>query len=185
MEQNFANTVPAQIKQAVDALMAKAQPRGGELFILGCSTSEVAGSRIGTASVKELGALIVDSLLEALAPYGVTLAIGCCEHLNRAVVLPKAAALARGLELVTVRPAVKAGGACGTHYYDILQEPAMVEHVQADFGMDIGHTLIGMHLKHVAVPFRCQVEKVGCAPVVMATTRPKYIGGPRAQYPEV
>ncbi len=183
MDEQFLCGVREALDGIMPPLLAKANLQPGELFVLGCSTSEVAGSRIGTASSQELGTLIVDTLRRHLEPLGAVLAVGCCEHLNRCLVVPREAALRHRLPIVCVRPALHAGGACGTHYFDSLPEPAMVERLQAKAGLDIGHTLIGMHLEPVAVPFRCEISQVGCAPVVMATTRPKYVGGPRATYP--
>ena len=182
MEQAFLTQIRGELGQALAALGQAGALRRGGLFILGCSTSEVAGSRIGSDSSQEIGDVIIDTLLEGLAPYGMTLAVGCCEHLNRAVVLPRAEAEHRGLTIVSVRPALHAGGAAGVAYYGRLEDPVMVEHVAAQAGIDIGHTMIGMHLQHVAVPFRCEVKHIGKAPLVLATTRPKYVGGPRAQY---
>lgn len=182
MEQEFLQQIREELTAAIQAMGQAGGLRRGGIFVLGCSTSEVAGSRIGSHSSQEIGDTIIDTLLELLSPYGMTLAVGCCEHLNRAVALPRETAQARGYEIVTVRPALHAGGACGVAYFARMADPVMVEYIQADAGIDIGHTMIGMHLKHVAVPFRCAVTSVGKAPLVLATTRPKYIGGPRAQY---
>lgn len=183
MDTNYLSAVQNDLHAAVDAMGKGGHlPRGG-LFVLGCSTSEVAGKPIGSASSLEIGQCIVDALLAALAPWGMALAIGCCEHLNRAVAIPRAVAQARGYEEVNVSPVVGAGGACGQAYMARLGgDGAMVERVAADAGIDIGHTLIGMHLKPVAVPLRCDVTQIGHAPVVLAYSRPKYVGGPRAQY---
>ncbi|MDD3242649.1 MAG: TIGR01440 family protein [Eubacteriales bacterium] len=183
MEKEFLEQIRRELTQAVAALGQAGHCKRGGIFIFGCSTSEIAGSRIGSDSSQEIGNTVIDTLLESLSPYGMTLAVGCCEHLNRSVALPRSVAEAKGFEIVTVRPALHAGGACGVAYFAHMGEEAcMVEQVQADVGIDVGHTMIGMHLKHVAVPFRCEVKSIGKAPLVLAFTRPKYVGGPRAQY---
>ena len=182
MEEQQRRDIVNSLEQAMDALIAVAALKPRQLFVLGASTSEVAGHDIGSSSSQEIGDLIIDTVLRKLEPTGAWLAVGCCEHLNRAIVLPRAAAEHYGLEPVWVRPALKAGGACGTAYYDRLAEPVMVERVAAHAGMDIGDAMIGMHLKAVAVPVRCPVRRVGQANLVLARTRPKYVGGPRAQY---
>ena len=175
------------IRKAIETILDEMNDAGvlrhGGLFVLGCSTSEVAGERIGKGSSQEIGNVIIDTLLEKLSAWDMTLAVGCCEHLNRAVAMPRAEAEKRGYEIVTVKPALHAGGACGVAYFARMSDPVMVEAIQADAGLDIGHTMIGMHLKRVAVPFRATVTHVCKAPVVMAYTRPKYVGGPRATYP--
>lgn len=183
MEQAFLEQIAREIRQAVADMAAEGRLRREELFVLGCSTSEIAGARIGSASSQAIGDTVIDTLLDALAPYAMTLAVGCCEHLNRSLVVPRAAIRRWGLEEVTVRPALHAGGACGVAYYARLEEPAMVQAVAACAGMDIGHTMIGMHMRAVAVPFRPSVKTVGMAPLVMAYSRPRYVGGPRAEYP--
>ena len=134
----------------------------GDLFVVGCSTSEVAGAGIGTFSSPELAQ--------------------CCEHLNRALILEKEAAARYGYEIVSVIPQPKAGGAFATAAYKTFEEPVAVEHIRARAGMDIGDTLIGMHLKDVAVPVRIRTREIGDARVVCARTRPKLIGGARAVY---
>jgi uncharacterized protein (TIGR01440 family) len=171
-----------EILRAVMSLGEEGHLKRGGLFILGCSTSEIVGKTIGRGSVESLGEVVVSSLMEALEPWGMTLGVGCCEHLNRAIVLPRAYGEAKGYRAVSVRPVADAGGACGAAYFCRLKDPMMAETVEADAGMDIGHTLIGMHLKRVAVPFRPPIERVGKAPVVMAFTRPPLVGGSRARY---
>lgn len=184
MDEGFLAQLAAQIHQAVADMAAAGRLRQGGLFVLGCSTSEIMGERIGSYSSQDVGNQVIDTLLDALLPHGMTLAVGCCEHLNRSLVVPRAAVESWNLEEVAVRPALHAGGACGVAYYTRLEAPCMVQEVQADAGMDIGHTMIGMHMRPVAVPFRPTVKAVGMAPLVMAYSRPRYVGGPRAQYPE-
>jgi uncharacterized protein (TIGR01440 family) len=184
MDEQFLYEVKRSLSIAADALLASSGLKPGNLLVLGASTSEVAGSRIGSASSQEIGDAIISTLVEKLTPLGIVLAVGCCEHLNRAVVIPRDAAERMGLTIVYARPVLKAGGACGTAYYGILPDPVMVETIEAHAGMDIGDTLIGMHLRRVAVPVRCEIKSIGRANLVMARTRPKYIGGSRAQYPD-
>lgn len=184
MDEQFLSDIKRSVNEATDALLASAKLRPGQVLVLGASTSEVAGSRIGSASSQEIGDAIIGTLVAKLAPLGIVLAVGCCEHLNRAVVLPGDVAERMGLTIVYARPALKAGGACGTAYYDSLPDPVMAEAIQAHAGMDIGDTLIGMHLRPVAVPVRSEIRTVGHANLVLAYTRPKYIGGIRAQYPD-
>lgn len=154
----------------------------GQLLVIGCSTSEVIGEKIGTAGTFDVAAMIFRQLKKLQEVTGIELAFQCCEHLNRALVVEKKTALERNLEEVTVVPVRHAGGAMATYAYDQLSEPAVVEFLKADAGIDIGSTLIGMHLKHVAVPVRVQQKQVGQAYVTLAKSRPKLIGGERAMY---
>ena len=154
------------------------------LFVVGCSSSEVGGSLIGTSSNPEIADAIFKGIYSAVSEKGVYLAAQCCEHLNRALILEKEAAKKYGYELVNVMPQPKAGGSFATAAWKHFKEPAAVEHIKADAGMDIGDTLIGMHLKDVAVPVRIQTKKIGEAHVVCARTRAKFIGGERAAYNE-
>ncbi len=153
-------------------------------MVVGCSTSEVLGEKIGTHSVPEVAVEICAGILEAIKPYGAYLAAQCCEHLNRAIIVEREVAERYGYEEVNVVPQPKAGGSFATAFYQLAQAPIAVEHIKASCGMDIGNTLIGMHLKEVAVPVRLTVKKVGEANLVCARTRPKFIGGMRAHYDE-
>ena len=162
--------------------ISKAKP--GDILIVGCSTSEVSGEKIGSASKPELAEEIFMGIGDAAKEAGVYLAAQCCEHLNRAVIIEKSAAKERNLEIVNVVPQPKAGGSFATQAYRHFSEPAAVEHIKADAGMDIGDTLIGMHLKDVAVPVRLSVNSIGKAHLVCARTRAKFIGGERAHYDE-
>ncbi len=170
------------VAEAMEALIEEADLKKGQIVILGCSTSEVAGGKIGKASVYEVGETIVSAALSVLSPRGIYLATGCCEHLNRAVILEREAAEKYGFEIVSVIPRPKAGGSAATAAYTLLEGPVAVEFAACHAGMDIGDTFIGMHLRHVAVPVRLGVKTVGCAHVTYAKTRPKYIGGERAVY---
>ena len=160
----------------------KAQRKKGQLLVVGCSTSEVFGSRIGTDSKPEIADDLFQGIYQAVKEAGIYLAAQCCEHLNRALILEEEAAIARGYEMVNVVPQPKAGGSFGTMAYKYFESPVAVEHIKADGGIDIGDTLIGMHLKDVAVPLRLSTDKLGNAHVVCARTRLKYIGGERAHY---
>lgn len=152
------------------------------LLVVGCSTSEVAGKRIGTAGTEQVAEMIFERLDKLRQDTGTALAFQCCEHLNRALVVERAVAEAKNLDEVAVIPHRKAGGAMATYAYEHFKDPVMVEFIKADAGIDIGDTLIGMHLKHVAVPIRTSQKSVGAAHVTMAKTRPKLIGGARAIY---
>ena len=160
----------------------KAQMKKGQLLVVGCSTSEVFGSSIGTDSKPEIADDLFQGIYLAVKEAGIYLAAQCCEHLNRALILEEEAAIVRGYEMVNVVPQPKAGGSFGTMAYKYFENPVAVEHIKADGGIDIGDTLIGMHLKDVAVPLRLYTDKLGNAHVVCARTRLKYIGGERAHY---
>lgn len=167
---------------ATKELLEIAQLETGDLLVVGCSTSEVSGERIGSASKPELAEDVFLGIQDAANENGVFLAAQCCEHLNRALIIEKKVAKERGYEIVSVVPWPKAGGSFATAAFHHLKEPVAVEHVKAEAGMDIGDTLIGMHLNDVAVPVRISVDSIGCAHLVCARTRPKYIGGERAHY---
>ncbi|WP_084667223.1 TIGR01440 family protein [Thermanaeromonas toyohensis] len=171
-----------QVAQVTREFLKVAGLKPGQILVVGCSTSEIAGKRIGTASSLEIGEQVVRGLLKATREYQVYLAAQCCEHLNRALVVEAQAAEIYGLEEVTVVPVLKAGGALATATYRALHRPVVVSHIQAHAGMDIGGTLIGMHLKPVAVPVRLEVKTIGAAHLTFARTRPALIGGERAVY---
>ena len=153
-----------------------------QLMVVGCSTSEVAGKRIGTEGTLDVAAMVFSVISEFQQQTGVQVAYQCCEHLNRALVLTRKTAMSRGYEEVSVVPVRTAGGSMATYAYRQLEDPVVVEHIKAEAGIDIGDTFIGMHLKHVAVPVRASLTEVGHAHVTMARTRPKLIGGERAVY---
>nr|WP_198949194.1 TIGR01440 family protein [Lottiidibacillus patelloidae] len=163
-------------------LQDNAKLSAGDLFVVGCSTSEVMGEHIGTTGSEDVARDLFAALREFAEETGVALAFQCCEHLNRALIVEKQTAKENKLEQVTVIPTGKAGGAMATYAYRQMREPVAVEHIKADAGIDIGDTFIGMHLKHVAVPVRGSMRLVGGANVTMAKTRPKLIGGERAVY---
>ena len=171
-----------QAAAAVEELCRRAKLQRGQILVVGCSTSEVRGGKIGTDSAPETGAVLADAILKALEPYGVYLAAQCCEHLNRCLIVERAAVPFS--DPVNVVPQPKAGGSFATAVYSRLKDPVAVESIRADAGLDIGGTLIGMHLKAVAVPVRLEHNRIGEALLLSARTRPKFIGGVRAHYDE-
>lgn len=166
----------------VKELIEESELQEGDLLVVGCSTSEVMGNKIGTASVPETAREIWQGIEKAAEERKVFVAAQCCEHLNRALIVEKELAKSRNYEIVNVKPQPKAGGSLATMAFEYMKTPVAVEHVKAEAGIDIGDTLIGMHLKDVAVPLRLSVDKLGEAHVVCAKTRLKYIGGERAVY---
>ncbi|SOC34728.1 TIGR01440 family protein [Ureibacillus acetophenoni] len=153
-----------------------------QLFVVGCSTSEVLGSKIGTAGAMEVAETLYKELQHFAQKHDIYLAFQGCEHINRALTLEYEAAEKYGYEPVTVVPVKHAGGSMSAYAYTQLRQPVVVEHIRAHAGIDIGQTLIGMHLKEVAIPLRTSVKQIGEAIVTVAKTRPKLIGGPRAIY---
>ena len=171
-------------KRALEELFDLSGLKAGDLLVVGCSSSEICGGVIGHASSPETGKVVADAILAFCRERGVYLAAQCCEHLNRALIVEAAAAEKFGYEEVCVIPQPKAGGSFATAVYQAMEHPVAVEHIRAKAGLDIGGTMIGMHLKEVAVPLRLQVKTIGAASVAAARTRPKLIGGIRAHYPE-
>lgn len=176
------NEIEKQARAAVTELLDIAHLQSGDILVVGCSSSEICGKKIGSASSEETADAVFGAIYPVLKDKGIYLAAQCCEHLNRAIILEKAAAEKYGLPIVNAVPQPKAGGSFATAGYRAFEHPAAVESVQAHAGMDIGDTLIGMHLRPVAVPVRLSVKKIGEANLVCARTRPKYIGGERAHY---
>ena len=171
-----------QTKTAIKELFEIAGVNKGQVLVVGCSSSEVIGQKIGSDSRPDVADSIFDAINEISKENGVYVAAQCCEHLNRVLIVEREFAEKKGLEIVNVKPVPKAGGSFATAAYKGFNEPVAVEHIKADLGIDIGLTMIGMHLKDVAVPVRLSVKNIGEAVVVAARTRPKYIGGPRANY---
>lgn len=176
--------ISGQARQAVLELLELSGVKAGELFVVGCSSSEVVGQRIGKGSSMEAAEAVFGGIYPVLKERGIYLAAQCCEHLNRALILETEAAEKFGYEIVNVRPWAHAGGSFATTVFENLEHPAAVEHIRAAAGMDIGSTLIGMHLKEVAVPVRLSLKSIGQASLVCARTRPRFIGGERARYQE-
>lgn len=168
--------------RAAKELLETAGVQKDQILVVGCSTSEVGGAGIGTFSSPDLAEVVFGGIYQATQEAGIYLAAQCCEHLNRAIILENEAAERCGYEPVNVIPQPKAGGSFAAAAYKAFEHPVAVEHIRAHVGMDIGDTLIGMHLKEVAVPVRLRIKQIGDAHVVCARTRPKYIGGERAIY---
>ena len=176
--------IQQQARTAVCELLSAAKLRPGELFVVGCSSSEVGGEKIGSHSSTEIADALFAAIWPILKQNGIYLAAQCCEHLNRALILERSAAEKFGYEPVNVVPQPKAGGSFATTAYKTFKNPVALEEIKADAGLDIGGTLIGMHLKKVAVPVRLSLDHVGNAILLAARTRPKFIGGCRAVYDE-
>ena len=174
--------ITALAQKAVIEILEKADLKKNAVFVVGCSSSTVAGKSFGTASSMEIAQAIFDGIYPELHSRDIYIAAQCCEHLNRAIVTENAAAVAQNRETVNVVPQPKAGGSFATITYNTLKEPVVVEHIKADAGIDIGGVLIGMHLKDVAVPLTLSVKQIGEAHITSARTRPKFIGGERAYY---
>ena len=171
-----------QVVHATKALLEQANLKAGDIFVLGCSSSEICGGHIGKASSEEVGQVVIDAILPVLRERGIFLAVQGCEHINRSLVVEREAAERYDLEIVTVKPALHAGGACAVAAYDRAEDPVMVEHITAKAGMDIGDTFIGQHIKHVQIPVRLDIDQIGAAHATFVRSRPKLIGGPRAIY---
>lgn len=174
--------IQSQAAQAASELLSAANLRPGGIFVVGCSSSEIMGGQIGKASSLEAAQAVFDGIYPILEERGIFLAAQCCEHLNRALILEREAAERYGYEEVNAVPQPKAGGSFATAAYKAFACPVAVEHIRAHGGMDIGDTLIGMHLRDVAVPVRISVKRIGEAHVVCARTRAKFVGGERAVY---
>ncbi len=176
--------IDQEVRGAVRDLLEVANLEPGDALVIGCSSSEVANMRIGSFSSEDIGKCIASAIFDELSGTGIYMAAQCCEHLNRAIIVEKAYAKENRIPIVNVVPQLKAGGSFATAAYAEMKEPVAIEYIQAQAGIDIGDTLIGMHLAPVAVPVRSEHSMVGGAHVVMARTRAKYIGGIRAGYRE-
>ena len=170
--------------QIVEDVLEKAGLPEGSLFVLGLSSSEVLGGHIGKESSQEIGEIIVKTILDILEEKGIHLAIQGCEHVNRALVVERQVAEQFGLEIVSVLPTLHAGGSGQLAAFKFMQDPVEVEFIKAHAELDIGDTAIGMHVKHVQVPILPVLREIGHAYVTALASRPKLIGGARAQYPE-
>ena len=178
--------ITKQLAECLTYLKNAASLRPGAVVVMGCSTSEVAGGHIGHNSVPELGDALAKTMIDTCRELNLQPVFQCCEHLNRALVMEQSTLDQLRLTQVTVMPVPKAGGSVGAAAYKRFAEPAVAVSIQADAAIDVGDTLVGMHLRPVAVPLRMGEgeTKVGSAHVVMAYSRLPYIGGARAQYPE-
>lgn len=163
-------------------LIDKAGLKKGQILVVGCSTSEVCGDRIGSNSKYEIAEAVFKGINEAVSEKGIYIAAQCCEHLNRAIIIEREAA--GNADIVNVVPQPKAGGSFATCAYSSFKDPVALEEIKADAGIDIGDTFIGMHLKRVAVPVRLENNHIGQAHITAARVRPKFIGGERAHYDE-
>ena len=171
-----------QSKNMIEEFLSVAPMSKGEILVVGCSSSEIVGETIGKGSDFNAAKAVFEGISPILEEKGIFLAAQCCEHLNRALVVERECAEKYGLDIVCVVPKAKAGGSFATTAYENFKSPVVVEAIKAHAGVDIGSTLIGMHLRQVAVPVRLSMKKLGEANVTFARTRAKYIGGPRAQY---
>lgn len=185
ISQAFLESVREEAAAAAEELVTVAGLRQGQMLVVGCSSSEIVGGSIGKASSSEAAEAVYAGLQLVLDSRGIYLCAQCCEHLNRALILERTCAEQYGYEPVCVLPQPHAGGSFATAVWAHMRDPVAVEHIRAHAGMDIGGTLIGMHLRDVAVPVRLQVQRIGDALLLAARTRPKYIGGARAVYPAV
>ncbi len=175
--------ISADLTAAMRYLFEKAELEAGSQLVVGCSTSEICGAQIGKESSPEIGTLVAKTVIRFCEEYRLVPCFQCCEHLNRSLVMPKKEAKTSGYTLVRAVPQPKAGGSVPAAAWKMLEEPCLAAHIQADAGLDIGDTLIGMHLRPVAVPLRMkEVKRIGFANLVMAWSRLPYIGGERAKY---
>ncbi|MBE6558606.1 MAG: TIGR01440 family protein [Ruminococcaceae bacterium] len=182
MSNYIETTITRDAETAIRELIEVAHLTAGQILVIGCSSSEMVGERIGKHSSMEAALSLRNAVLPILEERGILLAVQCCEHLNRALIVERTTAEKFGYDPVWVKPQPKAGGSFATAVWDSMTDPVAIEFIQAHAGMDIGGTLIGMHLRRVAVPVRLSVSKIGEASLVCARTRPAYIGGPRAEY---
>lgn len=184
MEEAFLRKIKEEAAKVTKELLLQAKLDKGDILVVGCSSSEVVGEKIGTFSSVETAQAVFEGIYEVTLENGIFLAAQCCEHLNRALITEKEVAKRERLTRVNVIPKPKAGGSFAATAYERLKEPAAVEHIKAQAGIDIGDTLIGMHLQEVAVPVRTTLKQIGNAHVVCARTRAKFTGGARAVYDE-
>ena len=181
-DKSILEQIQGDAKRIAEELVEAAHLGKGQIVVIGCSTSETLGQKLGSHSVPEAGKAIFEALQGVFAPRGIYIAAQCCEHLNRAIIIEHEAV--PNADIVNVVPQPKAGGSFATACYMAFRNPVAIEHIRADAGLDIGGTLIGMHLKEVAVPLRLSQKTIGQASVIAARTRPKFIGGERAVYDE-
>lgn len=175
--------IRAQAKNVASEIIEKAGLKKGQILVVGCSSSEVCGDKIGSNSNLEVAQNVFAGIYEATTEKGIYLAAQCCEHLNRAIIIEREAV--PFAEIVNVVPQPKAGGSFATTAYKTFKDPVALEEIKADAGIDIGDTFIGMHLKKVAVPVRLENKNIGAAHITAARVRPKFIGGERAIYDQL
>ena len=177
--------ITEQARTVITELLDQAKLKPGQLLVIGCSSSEMVGQRIGKGSSMEAAEAAFAGIYPVLQQKGIQLAVQCCEHLNRSLIVERELAEARGFEIVNVIPQPHAGGSFAVTAWKNFRDPVAVETIVADAGLDIGGTLIGMHLRRVAVPVRVSLKQIGEANILCARTRPKYVGGSRAVYQEM
>ena len=177
--------ITEQARTVITELLDQAKLKPGQLLVIGCSSSEMVGQRIGKGSSMEAAEAAFAGIYPVLQQKGIQLAVQCCEHLNRSLIVEREVAEARGFEIVNVIPQPHAGGSFAVTAWKNFRDPVAVETVVADAGLDIGGTLIGMHLRRVAVPVRVSLKQIGEANILCARTRHKYVGGSRAVYQEM
>jgi len=171
-----------QLTTITNDVLNEANLHENDVFVLGCSTSEIVGGKIGKASNQAVGQVVIETLLSILKSKKINLAVQGCEHINRSLVVERQVANDKNFEIVNVVPALHAGGAASVAAFKQFTDPVEVEHVVAQAGLDIGDTAIGMHIKFVQVPVRPSLSELGSAHVTALRSRPKYVGGPRANY---
>ncbi len=182
VDTELADNIKKNTEVLILELLDNISLKKGDILVIGCSSSEILGNKIGKGSSYEAARLLFETIYPVINEKGIYLAAQCCEHLNRALIIERACAEKYGYEPVSVVPQAKAGGSFATVTYKNMTDPVAVEHIRAHAGIDIGDTLIGMNLRDVAVPIRLSVKNIGAANVVCAYTRPKFIGGSRAIY---
>ncbi len=178
------DNIKSQAIIATKELIDIAKLQKGDLFVIGCSSSEICGDKLGTNSSIETAKAVFEGVYSVLQERGIYLAAQCCEHLNRAVIIEKEIAVNRRYDIVNVVPVPKAGGSFATTAYSNFKNPVAVEYIEADAGIDIGLVMIGMQIRKVAVPVRLSIDKIGDAKILCARSRPKFVGGDRAVYNE-
>lgn len=176
--------IKKQVETALNELIAVSKLEDGDIIVIGCSSSEVNNEKIGTASSEEIGKVIFDTAKKITDQHKLILAAQSCEHLNRSLVIEKEAAKENRYPIINAVPHLHAGGSFATAAYHGMENPVLVETIQAKAGLDIGQTFIGMHLIPVVVPVRLSVKNIGSAILSAARTRPKSVGGERARYDE-
>ena len=174
--------IEKQAKTATQELLKVARLDKGDVFVVGCSSSEITGKHLGTSSSIDTAKAVFSGIYPVLKENGIYLASQCCEHLNRAIITERAVAKEQRLQIVNAVPQIKAGGSFATVTYENLDNPCAVETITAQAGMDIGGVLIGMHLQQTAVPVRISLDHIGEAILICARTRAKFVGGARAVY---
>lgn len=174
--------IKSEAEGALISLLKEAKLEERDIFVIGCSTSEILGKKVGTFSSFDVGCAVFDTVYPILKEKNIYLAVQCCEHLNRSLIVEREAARLYRLQRVNVVPQLHAGGAFAMRAWEKFAEPCAVEKIEAAAGMDIGGVLIGMHLRPVAVPVRCEIDTIGEARLTLARTRPKFVGGERAAY---